>query len=36
VVHAAEQLAALWGTTPEEVGQLTTATARRIYRLPAT
>jgi len=35
VVHAAEQLAALWGIAPEEVGRLTTANARRFYRLPS-
>ena len=35
VVHAAEELAALWGMPREEVGRLTTANARRFYRLPA-
>jgi TatD DNase family protein len=34
VVHAAQQLALLWDTTPEEVGRLTSANARRFYRLP--
>ncbi len=33
VAHVAAQLAALWGMTPEEVGRLTTANARRFYRL---
>lgn len=34
VVHAAQQLAALWNMTAEGVGRLTTANARRFYRLP--
>lgn len=36
VVHAAEQLAALWEMSLQEVGRLTTANARRFYRLPPT
>ncbi len=35
VVHAARELAALWEMAPEEVGRLTTANARRLYRLSA-
>ncbi len=34
VVYAAQQLAVLWEMPPEEVGRLTTANARRFYRLP--
>ena len=34
VVQAAQQLASLWDTPVEEVGRLTTANARRFYRLP--
>jgi TatD DNase family protein len=34
VVYGAQQIAALWGVSPEEVGRLTTANARRFYRLP--
>ncbi len=34
VVRVAEPLAALWEMDPAEVGWLTTANARRFYRLP--
>lgn len=34
VAQVAAALAALWETTPEAVGRLTTANARRFYRLP--
>ncbi len=34
LAYAAQELAALWAMPPEEVGRLTTANARRFYRLP--
>jgi TatD DNase family protein len=34
VVHTAAQVAALWGVPLEEVAALTTANARRLFRLP--
>jgi len=34
VARVAEQVAALWGATPDEVAEQTTANARRLFRLP--
>jgi len=35
VARVAEKVAEIWGTTPEEVAEATTANARRLFRLPA-
>jgi TatD DNase family protein len=32
VVHVAEKVAELWGATPEEVGRVTTANVKRLFR----
>jgi TatD DNase family protein len=34
VVHVAAKVAEVWGTTPEVVAEITTANARRFFRLP--
>jgi TatD DNase family protein len=35
VARTAEKVAELWGTTLEEVGEITSGNARRLLRLPA-